>query len=118
MSTTGGAGSGTVPLDAIKEFNLITNQFSAEFGRNANSQLQILTKEGTNSFHGELFEFLRNSEFNARDYFDTTGGPVPNRNNDWGAMAGGHIIKNKLFYFGTYEQQTIRGWAVRASRTC
>ena len=109
VSTTGGAGIGTIPLDAIKEFNLITNQFNAEYGRNSSSQLQIITKSGGNEFHGELFEFLRNSEFNARDYFDRTGAPVPNRNNDWGALAGGAIIKNKLFYFGTYEQQTVRG---------
>lgn len=109
VSTTGSAGLGTVPLDAIKEFNLITNQFNAEYGRNANSQLQILTQQGSNAFHGELFEFHRNSFFNARDYFDRTGSATPNINNDWGAMAGGRIIKDKLFYFGTYEQNTIRG---------
>ncbi len=109
VSTTGAAGLGTVPTDAIKEFNLITNQFNAEYGRNANSQLQILTSQGSNQFHGEMFEFLRNSFFNARDYFDRTGSATPNINNDWGAMAGGHIIKNKLFYFGTYEENTIRG---------
>ncbi len=109
VSTTGSAGLGTVPLDAIQEFNLITNQFNAEFGRNANSQLQILTRQGGNDFHGELFEFLRNSYFNARDYFDRTGKATPNINNDWGALAGGHIVKNKLFYFGTYEENTVRG---------
>lgn len=109
ISTTGSAGLGTVPLDAIREFNLITNQFNAEFGRNANSQLQLLTRSGSNRFHGELFEFMRNSYFNARDYFDRTGKATPNINNDWGAMAGGAIVKDKLFYFGTYEQQTIRG---------
>src|SRR5258708_6656661 len=58
VSTTGGAGLGTVPLDAIKEFNLITNQFNAEFGRNASSQLQLLTRNGTNNLHGELFELF------------------------------------------------------------
>ena len=109
VSTTGSAGLGTVPMDAIKEFNLITNQFTAEYGRNANSQLQIITKSGANDFHGELFEFHRNNYFNARDYFDRSGSATPNINNNWGAMAGGRIIKNKLFYFGTYEQQTIRG---------
>jgi hypothetical protein len=109
VSTTGSAGLGTVPGDAIKEFNFITNQFTAEYGRNANSQLQLLTVGGSNSFHGELFEFARNSYFNARDYFDRTGSATPNINNDWGAMAGGRIIKDKLFYFGTYEQTTVRG---------
>ena len=109
VSTTGAAGLGTVPTDAIKEFNLITNQFNAEYGRNANSQLQMLTLQGSNQFHGEMFEFARNSFFNARAYFDRTGSATPNINNDWGAFAGGSIIKNKLFYFGSYEQQTIRG---------
>jgi len=109
VSTTGGAALGTVPLDAIKEVNLITNQFNAEFGRNASSQFQITTIGGSNQFHGELFEFARNSFFNTRDYFDRTGSAVPNVNNDWGAMAGGKIRTNKLFYFGSYEQQKIRG---------
>jgi hypothetical protein len=109
VSTTGGAELGTVPLDAIKDVNFITNQFNAEFGRNASSQFQILTLGGANDFHGELFEFLRNSFLNTRDYFDRTGSAVPNINNDWGAMAGGKIRANKLFYFGSYEQQKIRG---------
>ncbi len=109
VSTTGSAGLGTVPLDAIREANLITNQFNAEYGRNANSQFQILTRQGGNDFHGELFEFARNSYLSARDYFDRTGKATPNINNDWGAMAGGRIFKDKLFYFGTYEQTTIRG---------
>jgi hypothetical protein len=109
VSTTGGAALGTVPLDAIKEVNLITNQFNAEFGRNASSQFQILTLSGSNGFHGELFEFFRNGFLNTRDYFDRTGRSAPNINNDWGAMAGGKIRANKLFYFGSYEQQTIRG---------
>jgi Carboxypeptidase regulatory-like domain len=109
VSTTGGAGLGTVPLDAIKEFNLITNQFTAEFGRNASSQLQLVTKNGGNEFHGELFEFFRNGFLNTRDYFDRTGRSTPNVNNDWGAFAGGSIVKNKLFYFGSYEQSTVRG---------
>ncbi len=109
VSTTGGAGLGTVPLDAIKEFNLITNQFTAEFGRNSSSQLQILTKNGGNDFHGELFEFFRDGFLDTRDYFDRTGKSTPITSNDWGAFAGGAIIKNKLFYFGSYEQTTVRG---------
>src|ERR1700680_566097 len=109
VSTTGSAALGTVPMDAIREFNLITSQFNAEYGRNANSQLQLLTNQGTNAFHGEMFEFMRNSFVNARDFFDRTGKATPNINNDWGALAGGHIIKNKLFYYGTYEENTVRG---------
>lgn len=109
VSTTGAAGLGTVPLDAIKEFNLITNNFSAEFGRNSSAQVQILTKSGTNEFHGRLFEFFRNDKLNARDYFDRTGKASVLRNNDWGAVVGGPAIRNRLFWLGTYEQQKIRG---------
>ncbi|MCZ2146373.1 MAG: carboxypeptidase regulatory-like domain-containing protein [Bryobacterales bacterium] len=109
VSTTGGAGLGTLPIDAIKEVNLVTNSFSAEFGRNASAQVQILSKSGSNEFHGSAFEFLRNDVFNARDYFDRTGKASILRNNDWGVTGGGRIIKDKLFFFGTYEQQKIRG---------
>ncbi len=109
VSTTGSAGLGTIPGDAIKEFNLITNQFNAEYGRNANSQLQLLSTSGSNQLHGEMFEVARNSYFSARDYFDKTGKATPNINNDWGAFAGGALIKNKLFYWGSYEENTIRG---------
>jgi hypothetical protein len=109
VTGAGGTGLGTLPLDAIQQVNLITTQFNAEFGRNANSQFQILSKSGTNQWHGELFEFAANSFFNARDYFDRTGAQVPNINNDWGGFSGGHILKNKIFYFGSYEQTSIRG---------
>ncbi len=72
-------------------------------------QLQILTKGGGNEFHGELFEFFRDGFLDTRDYFDRTGKSTPTVSNDWNAFAGGAIIKNKLFYFGSYEQTTIRG---------
>ena len=109
VSTTGGAGIGTVPLDGIKEVNVIANNFSAEYGRNGSSQYQILTKSGTNDFHGRVFEFLRNDKLNSRDYFDRSGRAATLRDNQWGAAVGGRIFRDKLFYFGTYEQQKIRG---------
>lgn len=109
VSATGGAGIGTVPLDAIKEVNVISNNFSAEYGRNGSSQYQIITKSGTNDFHGRLFEFFRNDKLNSRDYFDRTGKAAILRNNQWGAAIGGRIVRDRLFYFGTYEQQKIRG---------
>ena len=110
ISTTGEAGLGTVPLDAIKEFNIITNNFNAEYGRNSSAQAQILTKGGTNAFHGSAFEFFRNDQLNARDFFDTTGKASILRDNDWGLVGGGPIKKNKVFAFGTYEQQKRRGF--------
>ena len=109
VSTTGSSGLGTVPLEGIKEFNVITNNFNAEYGRNSSAQVQILTKSGSNEFHGTLFEYFRNDKLNARAYFDRTGKPSVERNNDFGAAAGLPIIKNKLFGFGTYEEQKVRG---------
>lgn len=109
VSTTGGAGISTLSLDAIQEIKLITNNFNAEFGRNANSQLQLITKSGTNDFHGTTYEFLKNDVLNSRDWFDTTGKASIIRRNQFGATAGGHIIKDKMFYFGTYEGLQIRG---------
>jgi hypothetical protein len=109
VSTTGGSGLGTVPLEGIKEFNVITNNFNAEYGRNSSAQVQILTKGGTNEFHGSLFEYFRNDKMNARAYFDRTGSPSIERNNDFGVVAGLPIMKNKLFGFGTYEEVKVRG---------
>jgi len=109
VSTTGGAGIGTVPLDAIKEVNVISNNFNAEFGRNASSQFQIVTKSGTNEYHGSLVEFFRNNVLNARDYFDRSGKAAILRDNDWVAQGGGRIVRDKLFFYGTYEQIKVRG---------
>ncbi|MBS1823985.1 MAG: carboxypeptidase regulatory-like domain-containing protein [Acidobacteria bacterium] len=106
---TGVAGLGTVPLDGIREFSLVTNTFSAEFGRNSSAQAQVLTKSGSNEFHGRLFEFFRNDKLNSRDYFDRTGLTSPHRDNNWGAVAGGRLVRDKLFWFGTYEQQRTGG---------
>jgi hypothetical protein len=109
VSTTGGAGLGTVPLDAIKEVTVISNNFTAEFGRNASSQFQLVTKSGTNEFHGSAVHLLKNDKLNARDYFDRTGKAAILRNNNWFVTGGGRIVRDKLFFFGTYEQQKIRG---------
>jgi hypothetical protein len=109
VSTTGGAGLGTVPEFMIREVNVISNNFSAEFGRNASSQFQILTKSGSNEFHGQGWWFLRNDKLNSRDYFDRTGRTPPLRDNRWGGYFSAPIVKNRLFAIGHYEQQTIRG---------
>ncbi len=109
VSTTGGAGLGTIPEYMIAEINVISNNFSAEFGRNASSQFQIITKSGSNEIRGQLWEQFRNNVLNTRDYFDRTGTAPPLRNNRWGAYLGAPIIKNKLFVIGHYEQQKIRG---------
>jgi hypothetical protein len=109
VSTTGGSGLGTFPIDAVKEVSFITNNFNAEYGRNSSAQYQIVTKSGTNEFHGRLFEFFRNDKLNARSFFDDTGHADITRNNDWGAVVGGRLIKNKIFWLGAFEQTKVRG---------
>jgi len=89
------------PPDAIQEVRIQTHNFSAEYGRNPGSQVNVVSKTGTNEFHGAAWEFLRNSDLNARNFFSPN---VPAlRQNQFGAAAGGRIIKDKLFFFGTYE---------------
>src|SRR3989454_73022 len=96
-------------VDAVKEFSVQTHDYSAEFGRAAGGVISAVTKSGTNNIPGTLFEFLRDSKFDAPNYFDPidagTGRQLnpPFRRNQFGGTAGGPILKNKLFYFGSYE---------------
>jgi hypothetical protein len=104
----GGAPSSLLPIDAIQEFNL-QSQFAAEYGRNSGSVINILTKSGTNQFHGSAFEFLRNSALDARNYFNRNPALKTGfKNNQFGGSLGGPIIKRKTFFFGAYEGQRER----------
>ncbi|MGA9567809.1 MAG: carboxypeptidase regulatory-like domain-containing protein [Candidatus Korobacteraceae bacterium] len=89
------------PVDAISEFLIITHNASAEFGDALGSTTNIVTRSGTNQFHGAVWEFLRNDAVDARNYFQTT--PLPLRQNQFGATIGGPIRKDKTFFFGYYE---------------
>jgi len=89
------------PVDAISEFLIITHNASAEFGHALGSTTNILTRSGTNYFHGALWEFLRNDAVDARNYFQTQA--LPLRQNQFGATIGGPIRKDKIFFFGYYE---------------
>lgn len=109
VNNAGTAGLGTLSLDAIAEFKLITNNFNAESGRNASAQVQIVTKSGTNQVHGTAWEFFQNDALNARDYFDKTGKASVLRRNQYGFTLGGPIINNRFFYFGHYEGVQRRG---------
>jgi hypothetical protein len=110
ISTTGSSGTGTFSLDSVQEVKLISNNFNAEFGRNSGAQVQIITKGGSNEFHGTAYWFHQNgSVFNARDHFDDTGEPTALIRNQWGATFGGPIFKNKTFFYGQYEGLKIRG---------
>src|SRR5919202_2847198 len=96
-------------VDAVKEFSVQTHNYAAEFGRAAGGVISAVTRSGTNSLHGTAFEFLRNSKFDAPNYFDpvdaATGKQTaaPFQRNQFGGTAGGPIVKNRLFYFGSYE---------------
>src|SRR5579862_8270388 len=104
----GGAPASLLPIDAIQEFNLQAN-FAPEYGRNSGSVINILTKSGTNHFHGSAFEFLRNSAMDARNYFNRTPAiKSPFQNNNFGAALGGPIVKDRTFFFAAYEGQRER----------
>jgi Carboxypeptidase regulatory-like domain len=98
------------PPDAIQEFRILTDNFTAEYGNNPGSQVIVVSKAGTNQFHGDVWEFLRNDALNARNFFSTT---VPSlKQNQFGAAAGGPIKKDKLFFFGSYQGLRVRPQAV------
>jgi len=88
-------------VDAVKEFSVQTHDYAAEFGRAAGGVISAVTKSGTNAIHGTIFEFLRDSTFDAPNFFDPDGVTPPFTRNQFGATAGGPIVKNKLFYFGS-----------------
>lgn len=90
------------PLDALGEFRIQSSNFSAEFVGGAGGVVSASTKNGTNSFHGNLWEYLRNDVLDARTYFDSTTKP-PLRRNQFGAVVGGPIVKDRVFFFGGFE---------------
>ena len=94
-------------VDAIAEFKVQTNSYSAEFGRGNGAILNAVIKSGTNSFHGSVYEFLRNDVFDANNYFNTSG-KQPYQQNQFGGTIGGPIVKSKLFFFTDYEGLRIR----------
>ncbi len=97
-------------VDAIQEFKIQTNDYSAEFGRSAGAILNATIKSGTNQIHGSAWEFFRNDKLDAANFFENSGG-VPKgefRQNQFGASIGGPIRKDKTFFFGDYEGTRIR----------
>ena len=90
------------PPDAVQEIRIQTHNFSAEYGHTAGSQVSIVSKAGTNAFHGTAWEFHRNSALNARSFFQTR--KPEQKQNQAGASGGGAIIRNKLFWFGSYQR--------------
>lgn len=100
--TPGGTSGQLLGVDAVREFNVVTGTYGAEYGKRTGGQVSIVTASGTNALHGSAFEFLRNSAFDARNYFDQADIPEFQRNQFGGAL-GGPLKKNKVFLFGNYE---------------
>ena len=96
---------GNLGVDAIQEFSVLTSNYSAEYGKTAGGVVNAITKSGTNQFHGDAYEFLRNYALDAANFFDNfnNSSKPPFRRNQFGASAGGPIQKDKTFIFGDYE---------------
>ena len=95
-------GTAIIPnLDSIAEFRILTSNFDAEYGEFSGGQINVITKSGSNAFHGDLFEFLRNTDLDARNYF--SGGRGTFIQNQFGGTAGGPILRNGIFFFADYQ---------------
>lgn len=103
--SSGGGFNNLVSLDAMQEFKVQTSTFAPEYGRTPGGQITIVTRSGTNQFHGDAFDYFRNNDLDANDWFLNARGAAhpPERQNDFGGVVGGPIKKDKLFFFGSYE---------------
>lgn len=99
------------PPDALEQFKIITSSYSADYGNNAGSVVNAITRSGGNEFHGRLWNFLRNDVFDARNFFAASRPPL--RQNQFGAMAGGRLIRDRSFFFAWYEGLRARTGIVR-----
>lgn len=95
------------PVDAIQEFKIETNAYSAEYGRNAGGQVNVITRRGTNQWHGTTYEYARNRALDARNFFDGSQKPEFVRN-QFGASIGGPVIRNRSFFFANIDGLTER----------
>ncbi len=105
-----GGMSNLVSLDALQEFRIQTSTFAPEYGRTPGGQVSVVTKSGTNEFHGTAFEYFRNNALDANNWFANNAGlqRAELRQNDFGGVLGGPILKDKLFFFGSYEGLRVR----------
>jgi hypothetical protein len=92
--------------DALQEFKVETGSTGAQTGMKSSGSVSLVTKSGTNEFHGDLFEFVRNGKFNARNAFASKRDTI--KRNQFGGTIGGPIVKNKLFFFGGYQGTIVR----------
>src|SRR5262245_23891192 len=106
------AGFNPPPPDAVQEIRVQTSTFSAEFGNNTGAQATMVTKAGSNQFHGSAWEFHRNDKLNSRNFFAPRKPEL--EQNQWGGSSGGRIVPNKLFFFGSYQGLTNRAESVES----
>src|SRR5262245_15205287 len=102
--TPNGASRQLLGVEGVREFNVLSDTYGAEYGKRAGGQITIVTSSGTNQVHGSAFEFLRNNALDARNFFDNTIGAPPFRRHQFGGALGGPIKKDKMFLYGTYER--------------
>src|SRR3989475_5393549 len=101
--TPNGASRQLLGVEGVREFNVLSDTYGAEYGKRAGGQITIVTSSGTNQLHGRAFEFFRNSALDARNFFDDTIGTPPFKRNQFGGALGGPLKKDKMFLYGTYE---------------
>ena len=101
--TPGGVSGYLLGINAVREFNVQTDTYGAQYGKRSGAQVSVVTQSGTNLLHGSLFEFLRNSDVDSRSIFAQTPFVPPFRQNQFGGALGGPLKKNRLFLFGNYE---------------
>lgn len=107
VQETGFSGAGAIPnLDSIAEFRILTNNFDAEYGNYSGGQINVVTKSGTNSFHGNVFEFLRNTDFDAANYYNA-GVRGSYHQNQFGGTFGGPVKRDQIFFFGDYQGNRV-----------
>jgi hypothetical protein len=95
---------GNLGVDAIQEFSVLTSNYSAEYGKTSGGVVNAITRSGTNSFHGSVYEFLRNSALDAKNFFEAAGAPKASfKRNQFGGAIGGPLDKNRTFFFADYE---------------
>jgi hypothetical protein len=100
--TPGGVSGYLLGIDAVREFNVLTDTYSAEYGKRAGAQVSVVTQSGSNTLHGSAFEFLRNNILDATNYY-AQGNSPPFKQNQFGGSLGGPLKKDKWFLFGNYE---------------
>src|SRR5262249_24270262 len=118
-TTALGGFNGLVSIDALQEFRVTTSSFAPEYGRTPGGQVSIVTRAGTNAFHGDVFDYFRDTALDANDWFlERAGQPKGSvRQNDFGGVIGGPVVKDKWFLFGSYEGLRLKNPQPASART-